>query len=72
MNKRRYKKIRRLMITKGVSGAEIARQIGVTRNLINGVILGYWESPRAKQAVADALGVPYEKLWGKKKEEVTA
>ncbi len=60
------------MLKKGITAGDIGRTIGVTRQAVNGVIKGYWPSPRVENAIADALGVPYEKLWGKKKEEKAA
>ena len=65
---KRYLKIRTLMLRRGITGGDIGRYIGVTRNAVNAVIKGFWPSPRVEMAVSEILGVPYEKLWGKKKE----
>lgn len=61
---KRHLKIRILMLKKGITGGDIARMLGVTRLAVNGVIQGRWPSPRVQKAIAEALGAPYEKLWG--------
>lgn len=57
------KRIRILMLLKGISGAEIARRAGVDRTAIYKVIDGISRSPRLRKAIADALGIPVEELW---------
>jgi lambda repressor-like predicted transcriptional regulator len=59
-------KIRVMMMRKGLTGAAIARSMGVTRATVNETIRLHWKSPRTRKAIADALQVPYEKLWGEK------
>lgn len=54
------------MLRKGITGGDIARTLNVSRTAVNSVIKGRWRSPRVQEAIAHALGVPYEKLWGKK------
>jgi lambda repressor-like predicted transcriptional regulator len=58
-------KIRVLMMKRGISGAEIARQLGVTRVTVNEVINLRWKSSRVRQGIAEALCVAYEDIWGK-------
>jgi transcriptional regulator with XRE-family HTH domain len=58
------KRIKIKMIEKDVSGADIARKVGVHRSAINHVINGKNRSPRLRQAIADALGEKYDTLWG--------
>jgi len=58
------KYIRIEMIKKDVKGAEIARRIGVNRSAISKTIDGKIKSYRLRKAIAEALGVPYEELWG--------
>lgn len=57
------KKIKHLMIEKEVSGAEIGRRVGVTRQAVYHVIAGIRVSPHLRQAIAEALGVRIESLW---------
>jgi lambda repressor-like predicted transcriptional regulator len=56
-------KIRSMMLRKGLSGAEISRRVGVTRQAINGVINLKWKSRRIRKAIANNLGVKYRNLW---------
>lgn len=57
------KKIRIEMIKRDVSGAEIARKVGVTRVAIYRTIDGFIKSYRLRKAIADAIGEPVEALW---------
>jgi lambda repressor-like predicted transcriptional regulator len=52
-----------MMLRKGLSGAEISRRVGVTRQAINGVINLKWKSRRIRKAIANNLGVKYRNLW---------
>ena len=63
----RSRKIKALLALKGVSAFSIARKLGVDRSLITKVISDktYNKSPRVRAAIAEALDVPYEELWGK-------
>jgi lambda repressor-like predicted transcriptional regulator len=56
-------KIRILMMRKGISGAEIARRLSVTRATVNGVINFKWRSPRIRAGIAKALGKNPPDLW---------
>jgi len=56
-------KIKVLMMQKGLNGAKIARNIGITRQAISGVINLRWRSIRIRKAIADALDVQIDKLW---------
>lgn len=60
-------KIKVLMLQAGISAAEIGRRIGTTRQAVSGVINFCWGSPRVRKAIADALGVAEEELWGNAK-----
>jgi transcriptional regulator with XRE-family HTH domain len=57
------KKIKMKMIAKDVTGAEIARKMGVDRSSINKTIKGKIKSLRLRKAIAEALSVRVEKLW---------
>jgi lambda repressor-like predicted transcriptional regulator len=49
---------------KGTSAAEIGRGLGVTRRMVSYVILGVRRTEHIRQAVAAALGMDYQKVWG--------
>ena len=53
----RRRQIRAAMVLLGTTGAEIARQLGVTRQLVNGVVAGKCRSRRVEAALV-AAGVP--------------
>ncbi len=57
------KKIQKLMIDKDVTGAEIARKVGCTRQNVYHVMIGRQVSPHIRQAIADSLGVQVSDLW---------
>ena len=65
--KKRARVIRARMARKGITGAGIARQLGITRHAVNAVVGGFWRSPRVEKALAEALGISEAKLWGKRK-----
>ncbi len=61
---KKSREIKALLVLKGISGAEIARGIGVHRTAIYHTIEGKIKSYRIRKAIADALEVEYEELWG--------
>lgn len=65
MLKNESKNIKKLLIDKDVSGAEIARIAGVERSAISHVIAGRSKSTRLRKAIADALKAEVDTLWGK-------
>jgi lambda repressor-like predicted transcriptional regulator len=69
MTTRTAKKIKHLMIEKGISGAEIARRAGVVRQAIYNVVAGSRKSPQLREAIAEALGVSTDSLWPTKPHE---
>jgi transcriptional regulator with XRE-family HTH domain len=54
------------MLKKTVTQTDIAKALGIDRSTVSGVVNGHRTSRRVQKAIADAVGVPYEKLWGKK------
>lgn len=59
------RKIKALLVEKGIKQKEIAEELAVTPGLVSGVIGGHFNSRRIKQAIADKLKMPYCKVWGK-------
>lgn len=53
------------MIKKKIKQIDIAKKLGVKPCTVAGVVNGHRESRRIKQAIADAVGITFEKLWGK-------
>jgi transcriptional regulator with XRE-family HTH domain len=58
-----HKEIRILMLQKGVTQAQIARDLNVTRAAICHVLKGELPSHRIRRAVAKSLRVPISRLW---------
>ena len=67
------KKITRADVARGlmriykIRSRDLAKQIGVDESLVCAVLAGRKKSRRIQQAIAFAVGVPYEELWGKPK-----
>ena len=57
--------IRGLLAMHKITGRRIAESTGVNESFVSQVLSGRKKSSRIQQAVADALGVTFEKLWGK-------
>lgn len=51
------------LLRAGVSGAEIARQLGKTRAAVNAVLLDRFRSREIEEAIADVLGEPVDQLF---------
>ncbi len=56
--------IRIELLKRGVKGAKIARDLNVSRQSVDRVIGGVMVSRRIRAAIAGAIEVPYEQLWG--------
>lgn len=61
-----YKKIRKLLIDEDLTGAKVARRIGVHRSAINRTIKGERKSYRIRKAIANALHLKVTDLWPEK------
>lgn len=61
----RFDYIRGLLIMHRIDRAAIAQKLGVTYSCINMVVSGRGKSRRVMQAIADALDMSFEELWGK-------
>jgi hypothetical protein len=55
------------MIGKEISGAEIARWIGCTRQNAHHIIIGKIRTPHIRQVIVDALSVQVSDLWSDEK-----
>jgi transcriptional regulator with XRE-family HTH domain len=51
---------------KGLLAKDVARAAGVSRRMVTYVINGKQKSHLVRAAVAEALGLAYEKVWGEK------
>jgi len=58
--------VRGLLVMRKITGRQIAKSVGVTASYVSHVLAGREKSPRVLQAVADALGMTCEELWGNK------
>lgn len=57
------RKVKSLMVLKGISGVEIARRLGLSPVTIYIVVSGRGKSRRVQQTIADALGMSFAELW---------
>jgi len=53
-----------MLIELGISQVSIARKLGISRAVVCSVIAGRDTSRRVQEAVALALGRPFEDIWG--------
>lgn len=60
------RKVKSLMVLKGIKNVDIARKLGLSPVTVSIVLTGRRKSRRIQKAIAEALGVNYEKLWHKK------
>ena len=51
------------LLKAGITQADIAREIGVTRAFVNQIINGQRQTRRVRMAVAKAVGKRVEDLW---------
>jgi transcriptional regulator with XRE-family HTH domain len=58
------RKIKALLVSKGIKQKEIAESLGVSHVAVTGVLNGHWKSERVQRHIADMLGKDYTKLWG--------
>lgn len=63
LKKRRGRKIRAMLVERGITCAAIARQLGLTRATVTDVVTGGRQSRRVKLAVAEALRMKPSQLW---------
>lgn len=58
------KQIKKTLIDADLTGADIARTLGLPRQSVSLVICGNSANPRIRRAIAAAIGQPYAKVWG--------
>ena len=63
MSKEITTRIRILLLERGVTQAQIARDAEITTAAVNHVVSGYRKHPGIRRAIAKACGVPVEDLW---------
>lgn len=63
------RKIKAMLMERGIKQKDIADNLGLKRSTISGVLNGLRTSKRIKQAVSEILHLPYEQLWGEKADE---
>jgi len=56
-------RIKILLLEKGITQADLARRMDVSRSAVNHVINGRVESERIKKGIAKGLGMSYKRLW---------
>lgn len=54
---------RALMAKHEIKQADVAAELAVSPAAVSSVIAGRFKSKRIRQALADRLGLPVEKLW---------
>jgi lambda repressor-like predicted transcriptional regulator len=65
------KAVKKTLIDKGLSIADLARMTGFTRGHLSGVINGRYKSERAQKVIALALGKEFSELWAVESEDVS-
>jgi transcriptional regulator with XRE-family HTH domain len=55
--------IKILMMRAGVTQTKIAEQLGITVPFVNQIISGIRPTKYIREAIAEAVGKPVEKLW---------
>ena len=66
MRRREGIEIRIRMMRLGISASEIAAKLNVTEPFVHQVITGIRTTERIREAIAEAVGKPVEKLWPNK------
>ena len=59
------RKIKALLVERGIKQKDLAEELGVLLATVSGVINGHHSSARIKQHIAKRLDKPYARLWGK-------
>lgn len=59
------RKLKSLLVRKGIKQKEIADALGINRCVVSNVIAGRSQSRPVKRKIAEMLNADYHKLWGK-------
>ncbi len=65
------KTIKKLLIDREITIADLARQTHYTRGHLSAIIHGRLDSPKAKRAISAALGKTVQELWGAEQEDIS-
>ncbi len=60
----RATRIRILLLERGITQADIARDLGCSRAFVGQIVNGDKNTPRLRREIAKRIGLPYEDLWG--------
>lgn len=58
-------RLRSILVDRGITVRQLAKELDVCPGTVSGVINRHHTSKRTKQYIAERLGLPYEKIWGK-------
>lgn len=58
------RKVKAMLVERGIMQKDIAKELGVLLSTVSGVINGHHASKRIKKYIAKRLGVSFKKLWG--------
>lgn len=58
-------KIKAMLVERGITQAEIAKELGIAPSSVNGALTGYRQhrSRRVHEAIAQRVGKSIDKLW---------
>lgn len=57
------RKVKSLMVLKGITGVDIARKLNLSPVTVYIVVSGRGKSRRIQQTIANALGMSFTELW---------
>ncbi len=61
-----------LLARQGLSLAAVAKQLGLTRKAISGVVNGHWRSQRVESYLSELLGFSLTELFGQASEDIAS
>lgn len=67
MTNSQTKRLKKILIDREVTVTDLAEQLGVTKSCVSRIINGKRNNPTTQAAIADALGEPHERLFGRRK-----
>jgi predicted transcriptional regulator len=60
-----YRNVKALLVKRGITHTQIAKDLGISRAAVSGVLGGLWESDRVKNHIARILNKDCDRLWKK-------